>query len=140
MNTKRLAQDYLRRAKMRRQALQVLFEQGDWSDVVREAQEITELALKGILRFMGIEPPKKHDVSHVLLRHKDRLPERWQSMVEDIRAVSKELVERRSEAFYGDEATLTPASELFDEEDARRAIVLVDELLELFDDLLRGAA
>jgi HEPN domain-containing protein len=30
--------------------------------VVREAQELVELALKGMLRAIGIEPPKLHDV------------------------------------------------------------------------------
>jgi len=33
-----------------------------FSDVVEEAQEIVELSLKGMLRFVGIEPPKFHDV------------------------------------------------------------------------------
>ena len=36
------------------------------SDVVREAQEIVELALKGLLRQVGIEPPRWHDVGELL--------------------------------------------------------------------------
>jgi HEPN domain-containing protein len=38
----------------------------DYSDVVREAQEIVELALKGMLRQIGIEPPKWHDVGQLI--------------------------------------------------------------------------
>lgn len=36
-------------------------------------------------------------------------------------------------------AIFTPASELFGEEDAQRAIAWVDELLELFEELIRGS-
>ncbi|MBI2914833.1 MAG: HEPN domain-containing protein [Firmicutes bacterium] len=36
-------------------------EEQSYSDVVREAQEIVELCLEGILRYVGIEPPKLHD-------------------------------------------------------------------------------
>ena len=69
-----LAPDYLRRAKIRLAALDVLFEGESWADVVRESQEIVELALKGLLRFRGIDPPRVHDVSEVLLAERERLP------------------------------------------------------------------
>jgi HEPN domain-containing protein len=36
------------------------------ADVVGESQEIVELALKGLLRSCGIDPPRIHDVSDVL--------------------------------------------------------------------------
>lgn len=91
------------------------------------------------MRFIGIEPPKRHDVSPVLRRHKERLPAKWQGRVEEISAISQELAARRSEALYGDEETLTPASELFGQEDARRAVTWVDELLELCEELIRGS-
>lgn len=38
--------------------LPVLLDEAAYSDVVREAQEFVELALKGMLRQVGIEPPK----------------------------------------------------------------------------------
>jgi HEPN domain-containing protein len=37
------------------------------ADVVGESQEIVELALKGLLRSCGIDPPRIHDVSDVLV-------------------------------------------------------------------------
>lgn len=43
-----------------------LFDGGGWADVVRESQEVVELALKGLLRGCGIEAPRIHDVSEVL--------------------------------------------------------------------------
>ena len=49
----RLALDYLKRAKIRLEVLEVLYEKGDYPDVVREAQEVVELALKAVLRLIG---------------------------------------------------------------------------------------
>lgn len=53
--------DFIRSGK-RLLALELLMQQGAFPDVVREAQEIVELVLKGMLRAIGIDPPKRHDV------------------------------------------------------------------------------
>lgn len=45
-----LAQSYLVKAKARLKILRVLYDEKAYSDAVREAQEIVELALKGMLR------------------------------------------------------------------------------------------
>lgn len=66
MTNTSLAQSYLIKCKKRLRALRVLFEEKGYSDVVRESQEVVELALKGILRQIGIEPPKWHDVGGIL--------------------------------------------------------------------------
>ena len=58
-----LARDYIHRARVRLQALDVLFDAESWADVGRESQEIVELALKALLRGCGIDPPRIHDVS-----------------------------------------------------------------------------
>ena len=77
MNTLALARDYLRKSKARRRALQTLFEEGSYDDVVREAQAIVELILKGTLRFLGVDPPKRHDVGSTVKEFGERLPETW---------------------------------------------------------------
>jgi HEPN domain-containing protein len=137
MNAQALARDYLRKGKARRRALQVLFEEGSYDDVVREAQAIVELILKGTLRFIGVDPPKRHDVGDTVKEFGDRLPESWRRRLDEIETISRTLFEERGHAFYGDETSLTPASALFDEEDAQRAITWVDELLVLFEALLQ---
>jgi len=58
-----LAQSYLIKATKRPRILQALLEDGAFSDVVREAEEIIELCLKGVIRQVGVEPPHWHDVS-----------------------------------------------------------------------------
>ena len=62
-----LAADHVRRATVRLRALDVLYDAQSWADVVRESQEVVELALKGLLRSCSIDPPRVHDVAEVLL-------------------------------------------------------------------------
>lgn len=119
MRNRDLAADYVRRARARLRALDVLYEQRSWADVVRESQEVVELALKGLLRTCGIEAPRIHDVSEVLLAERDRLPESLRADIEQLAAVSRELRRDRELAFYGAE-DLTP-SQFYTEGDAERA-------------------
>jgi len=44
MNTKNLAESYLKKALDRLDVLDLLFEKGAFSDVIRESQEIVELS------------------------------------------------------------------------------------------------
>lgn len=50
--------------------------------------------------------------------------------------VLSELSAQLGPAFYGDETQLIPASELFGQADARRAVELVDRLLGMYERLL----
>jgi hypothetical protein len=114
-----LAGDYVRRAALRVKALDVLFDGESWADVVRESQEAVELALKGLLRACGVDPPRIHDVSDVLLAERERLPEALRTHVERLAAISKDLRRDRELAFYGSE-DLTP-SRFYSQKDAERA-------------------
>lgn len=111
-----LARDYLRRAKIRLAALDVLFQGESWADVVRESQELVELALKGLLRFCDVDPPRTHDVSGVLLAERDRLPAEIASEVDSLADWSRHLRRDRELAFYGAE-DLTPSG-FYSREDA----------------------
>ena len=97
------ARDYLRRARVRLAALDVLFDAESWADVVRESQEIVELSLKGLLRSCGIDPPGLHDVSVVLLAEKDRLPGALHCEAGWLANVSRQMPRDRELAFYGAE-------------------------------------
>jgi HEPN domain-containing protein len=104
-----LARDYVTRAAVRLKAIDVLFEAASWADVVRESQEAVELALKGFLRAHGIEPPRVHDVSDVLLAERARLPREIQKELEQLARISRQLRRDRELAFYGTE-DLTPSA------------------------------
>lgn len=67
-----LAKSCIWKAETRLDALEALRKRGNFSDVVREAQEAVELALKGMLRAVGVEPPRYHDAGSLLLEHGDR--------------------------------------------------------------------
>jgi HEPN domain-containing protein len=108
MRSPDLGADYIRRAQARLAAVDALFKAQSWADVVRESQEVVELALKGLLRVAGIEPPRIHDVSEVLTAEKSRLPQAIQQHVEALAGGSRMLRRDRELAFYGAE-DLTPS-------------------------------
>jgi len=114
-----LAQDYVWRAEIRLRALDVLFDAESWADVVRESQEVVELALKGVLRAHGVAPPRVHDVSDVLEAEQHRLPETLRGEVDALVRISRRLRRDRELAFYGAE-DLTPSG-FYEREDAEEA-------------------
>ena len=120
MHNRELSADYVRRATFRLDAIDLLNRARSWADVVQESQEAVELALKGMLRDCGIDPPRIHDVSDVLLNERDRLPGSVLPHVDRLAAISRDLRRDRELAFYGAE-DLVP-SEFYTEEDARRAL------------------
>ena len=109
MRNRELAADHLQRAAARLEALDVLFARRSWADVVRESQEVVELALKGLLRAHGIEPPRIHDVADVLLAERDRFPAALSAALDRLATISRELRRDRELAFYGAE-DLTPSA------------------------------
>ncbi len=115
-----LAKSYLIKAQKRLKILSVLLEEEAYSDVVREAQEIVELSLKGLLRYAGIEPPKYHDVSPILIEHQEKFKMLSLEELEKVAKISKKLRKERELAFYGD-IDFIPTEE-YTIEDANEAI------------------
>jgi HEPN domain-containing protein len=120
MTNTSLAQSYLIKALKRLKILEVLLDEAAYSDVIREAQEIVELALKGMLRQVGVEPPKWHDVGQVLKEYRDRFPESAAIQVERLAEISAWLRKEREFSFYGD-IDFIP-TEQYSEADALQAI------------------
>ena len=87
---------------------------------MREAQEIVELALKGMLRQVGIEPPKWHDVGQVLEEYRDRFPDSVRTQVGRLSEISGWLRNEREFSFYGD-IDFIPTEE-YSRADAERAM------------------
>jgi HEPN domain-containing protein len=80
----------------------VLHARAAFSDVVRESQEVVELALKGMLRWAGIDPPKIHDVGSLLLEFAERFEGVSRQELTALADASKELRKEREFSFYGD--------------------------------------
>jgi HEPN domain-containing protein len=135
----KISRDYLAKVEARLAALRLFLDRERYDDVVREAHESIELLLKDALRFVGIDPPKRHDPAPVLMKHLGRLPPAWQERAEEIREMSQRLFEERGRAFYGDEGEELPPSELFERAEAEQAISDVERLFDLYRQLLATA-
>lgn len=133
-----LARSYLLRAGSRLKILQVLLDDANFPDVVREAQEIVELALKGMLRQVGVEPPKWHDVGGLLLDHADRFPVLARERLEELAAISTRLRKEREFSFYGD-IDFNP-SEQYSEQDALQAMAEANTVVEAAAEVIPSEA
>jgi HEPN domain-containing protein len=120
MTNASLAKSYLKKATARLELLSILQKKRAYSDVVREAQEIVELALKGMLRQVGVEPPKWHDVGSLLTIHRDRFKEAVTERIHRLAEESEWLRGERELSFYGD-VDFIPTEE-YTSEEGRRAI------------------
>jgi hypothetical protein len=139
VTSQKIARDYLAKVEARVEALRLFLRLGRYDDVVREAHEAIELLVNGALRFVGLDPPRRHDPAPVLLRHLDRFPPGWQARAPEICEVAERLFAERGHAFYGDEEDLIPPSELFDRSEAEEAIAAVERLLTRYRELLGTA-
>ena len=79
-----------------------------------------EIALKGILWHIGVEPPKIHDVGRVLLEYRRELPAEVGALAEELARISKWLRKEREFAFYGD-VDFVPTAE-YGKKEAQRAM------------------
>lgn len=120
MINRTLAQSYLIKASKRLKVLPLLLKEEAYSDVVREAQELVELALKGMLRQVGVEPPKQHDIGGLVVEFKSRLPHDVAVVAQQLAEISKWLRKEREFSFYGD-IDFIPTEE-YRREDAERAL------------------
>lgn len=129
MRNPELARDYLRRSRVRIRAVDLMFDAGSWADVVRESQEIVELTLKALLRAVGVDPPRLHDVSEILLAERARLPAPVEREVERLADISRRLRRDRELAFYGAE-DLVPSG-FYQRRDAEAARLDARHVLEV---------
>ena len=120
MTNVRLGSSYIERARGRLPFLRQMQAAGLHADVVRESQEIVELALKGVLRVVGLDPPKEHDVSKYMAKERGRLPAVVVAHLQEIRKMSKRLRRERELAFYGADDFI-PSDE-YDVDDSTEAI------------------
>ena len=62
MNNSELNHRLLTEAELIMEEVKRAFYNRSWNLVVRRAQEVVELSLKSLLKLMGVEYPKTHDV------------------------------------------------------------------------------
>jgi len=128
MNSDRLSRAYLEKGKLRLEVLEFMHRRGGYSDVVREAQELVELLLKAVLRSIGVEAPKVHDVSRALAAVKAKLPGVIVDNLDEIADISRSLRKDRELSFYGTEDWIP--TEEYDQSDSEEAISKARKVLE----------
>lgn len=76
---------------------------GSWNVAVREAAEVVELCLKGVLSYLLVDHPRVHDVSALFVRTlASRGIELSEREVGEVRDASSRLARKRAPAFYFD--------------------------------------
>jgi HEPN domain-containing protein len=131
-----LAIAYLAKARLRFEVLELLAARQGWSDLVREAQELVELATKALLRHVGIDPPRLHDVGPVLLAEQQRFPEEVRHQIPALADDSQWLRAQRELAFYGDVEWIP--TERYGPADGERALAAARQALTLAELLIAG--
>jgi HEPN domain-containing protein len=109
--------------------LKAAVEDKDHNMAVRRAQEVVELFLKGVLKILGVDYPKIHDVGDVFEKKvREKYPYLDERLLERITTISMWLGEARGPSFYFEKD--------YTEEDARKALedadFMVRELKGLF--------
>jgi HEPN domain-containing protein len=123
-----LARGYFIRARKRLEALRTLMAVEAYPDVVREAQELVELVLKGMLRWVGVDPPKWHDVGSILIEEQAKFSPQIRERIPELAEISLRLRREREIAFYGDR-DLIP-ERLYDRAAAARALADAERTIE----------
>jgi len=117
-----MARTYLEQAEVRLRTARSAYMEQSYAFTVRQSQECVELSLKAALRLYGVEYPRGHDVSQILLRVKERFPRWFADEIEKLAEISAELAKWRGPSMYGDEERGIPPSELFGKEHAGSAM------------------
>jgi HEPN domain-containing protein len=130
------ARALLDEAKVRLEAAKIFIERGRYSYVVRQSQECVELSLKSALRVAGIEYPKQHEVSDLLIEKREFYPAWFAEELEKVSRISKELMRKRMPSMYGEETWGQPPRSLFGREDAESSVRSAEYVFNLAERLL----
>ncbi len=117
-----MAASYINEGKIRLKTARSALRKRQYSFAIRQSQECVELYLKGVLRFVGIDPPKWHDVGVILRNERERFPDWFKISIDKLALISRELRREREPSMYGDSDLNLPASELYTKLDAKEAV------------------
>jgi HEPN domain-containing protein len=135
LNNEDLAKSYVRQAEERIKHAKEALNEGNYPYTVRQCQEAVEL-LKAALRYVGVEPPKLHDVGPLLRKERNKFPAWFQEKIDEFAYYSRVLRSEREPAMYGDEETGTLPEELYSNFDAVNATKMCDTIHEFVKKLI----
>jgi HEPN domain-containing protein len=133
----RVARSYLRQAEARLEDAEDALGEENHPYAVRLSQECVELSLKAVLKSVGIEYPKVHEVSYVLEEIGNRFPGWFRAEIGYMADSSKLLFKKREPSLYGDEEALLPPNMVMSEDDARDATQRAKKTYKLCERLVK---
>jgi len=122
LTNEEMAHSYLRIAKQTLKQAESSLRDEAFSLAVRRAQETVEMGLKGVLRLVGVEVPKIHDVGVILKEHRNLYPDWFQVHVDRMAMISRTLRKDREASLYGDEMLDVPPDRIFGRLEADSAL------------------
>ena len=132
----KIALAYLRQASARLEDAKDAVKEENNPYAVRLSQECVELCLKAVLKAVGIEYPKVHDVSDVLMDVKARFPAWFQKETDYMCESSKRLVKKREPSLYGGEEAFLSPNEVINKADAKDAVKRANKTFQLCHKLI----
>jgi len=132
----KVARSYLRQAEARLEDAKEALPRTNYPYAVRLSQECVELSLKAVLKAVGIEYPKIHDVSDVLAEVKERFPEWFKDEIDYLCESSRILFKKREPSLYGGEEAFLSPEEVISRDDAEDAITRAEKTYRLCEKLL----
>ncbi|MEM2896047.1 MAG: HEPN domain-containing protein [Candidatus Bathyarchaeia archaeon] len=132
----KIAKAQLRQAKSRLRDAEEALNDENYPYCLRLSQECVELSLKASLKLVGIEYPKIHDVSEVLISVKGRFPEWFKKEIEEMGEASKILASKREVALYGSEEEYLTPEEVIGNKEAKDALEKARKVYQLCEKLL----
>lgn len=100
----------------------------DYPTCICRAQESFELFIKAILITFKETYPRKHDVSEVLIKISDKLPNWLREKLGRIKIASKLLTNWKDPAKYGDEKLGLSSQRIFKDLEAKLALQYAEEI------------
>ena len=125
-----MAKAYLRQAEARIRTAERALKEGNYPYSVRQAQEAVELSLKAVLRLVGIEPPKWHDVGPILRKNRNRFPNWFRELIDELAFISRQLRREREVSMYGDEEMGIPPNHIYNKFDAEKYLEAAKKVCE----------
>lgn len=132
----RVAKSYLRQAKARLVDAKEAMQEENHPYAVRLSQECVEFSLKAVLKGVGIEYPKIHDVSDIFSEIRDRFPDWFKPEIGFLRESSKLLFKKWEPSMYGDEETTLSPNEVMSRDDAEDATNRAEKAFSLCEKLI----
>ena len=136
MQLLKVAKSYLRQASARLEDAKEAYPRTNYPYAVRLSQECVELSLKAVLKAVGIEYPKIHDVSDILAEVSERFPEWFKAEISYLRESSGILLKKREPSLYGGEEAFLSPDEVINKNDAEDAIIRAEKTYQLCKKLL----